>query len=100
MPKTPKLTDALDINALVIRLREQVLVAPTMLVRFFEEIADALEAQQAVVEAAQLFVKEGTILTYCDDIVQKVIEHKDKSDPHYKLGEALATLNALPKGNR
>ena len=51
------------------------------------------KAKEAVVEAARTFLKEGTKLTYVEDIAQVVIERPDKSDPQCKLSNALAALD-------
>jgi len=56
--------------------------------------ADAVgEAEREVIEAAKAFVHSGTRLTVCDrGPCQQVVEHKDRSDPHFKLCEAESTL--------
>jgi hypothetical protein len=54
------------------------------------------DAARRVIEAAQLFVKEGTRVTQRDgDFLTQVIEKKDRSDPHYKLCVALEEFAAL-----
>lgn len=65
--------------------------------------AEAAEARvadlTAVVEAAKLFVKEGTRLTVCDrGPCQQVIERKDRSDPQSRLFAALDRLGEQEKG--
>ena len=60
-----------------------------------EPMREALEAE--VIEAARLFLKEGTRVTQRGDgyFFQQVIEKKDKSDPHYRLCVAVEKLDAL-----
>jgi hypothetical protein len=55
-----------------------------------------VEARDAVIEAARLFLKEGTRVTSRGDgyFFQQVIEKPDRSYPHWQLCEAVEKLDA------
>lgn len=56
---------------------------------------EMVEAREAVIEAARLFLKEGTRVTQSGGyFFQQVIEKKDHSDPHWKLCQAIEKLDA------
>ena len=63
---------------------------------YYHEV-DYVRRLEAVAAAAREFRDSGTVLTSCSrGACQRVIEHKDKTDPQAKLFAALAALNPEP----